>query len=185
MFFFRVLYEHMVTTQREKYRLKNSKESFSPQQLEDAQQEYDEEATLFIFRLKSLKQGQSRSLLTQAVRHHSAQVLMPSTSLLTFFFMLNWVFKIFYIFPPHWKQLSFFRKGIKSLEAVEPHVKLIAEKQHIDYQFSGLEDYETDSDNNDESVNDRHDDGELSFDYGQTEQGADIVSASRNSMEVK
>ncbi|CAA6660004.1 unnamed protein product [Spirodela intermedia] len=153
----RVLYEHMVTTQREKGRLKNSKESFSPQQLQDAQQEYDEEATLFIFRLKSLKQGQSRSLLTQAVRHHSAQ------------------------------QLSFFRKGIKSLEAVEPHVKLIAEKQHIDYQFSGLEDYDTDSDNNDESVNDQHDanyDGELSFDYGQNEQGADVVSASRNSMEL-
>jgi len=30
---------------------------------------------LFVFRLKSLKQGQSRSLLTQAARHYAAQVV--------------------------------------------------------------------------------------------------------------
>lgn len=62
--------------QREKGRSKDGKgESFSIQQLQEAHNEYDEEATLFVFRLKSLKQGQSRSLLTQAARHHAAQVL--------------------------------------------------------------------------------------------------------------
>lgn len=45
--------------------------------------------------------------------------------------------------------MNFFRKGLKSLEAVEPHVRMVAELQHIDYQFSGLED----------------DDGEGSFEY--------------------
>ncbi|MQM08059.1 hypothetical protein Taro_040914 [Colocasia esculenta] len=154
--FCREVYEYMLATQNERGRSKSSRESISPQKLQTAQEDYDEEATLFVFRLKSLKQGQSRSLLTQAARHHSAQ-------------------------------LSFFRKGTKSLEAVEPHVKLIAEKQHIDYQFSGLEDYDTDGDENEDGVNDSYgtnDDGELSFDYGQNEQGHDVVSTSRNSMEI-
>ena len=67
----------MITRRREKGRLKSSEgESFSSQQLQDARDEYDEEATLFVFRLKSLKQGQSRSLLTQAARHHAAQVFV-------------------------------------------------------------------------------------------------------------
>ena len=61
--------------QKEKGRPKSGKgENFSMQQLQVAHDEYDEEATLFVFRLKSLKQGQSRSLLTQAARHHAAQV---------------------------------------------------------------------------------------------------------------
>ena len=71
--FYRVMYESMVT-KRDKGRHRNSKDSFSLQQLQNAQQEYEEEATLFVFRLQSLRQGQSRSLLTQAVRHHSSQV---------------------------------------------------------------------------------------------------------------
>lgn len=49
-------------------------DSFSYEQVKQAQDEYNEEATLFVFRLKSLKQGQFRSLLTQATRHHAAQV---------------------------------------------------------------------------------------------------------------
>jgi hypothetical protein len=66
---------HMMTRQREKGRSRSGKGgSFSLQQVETARDEYDEEATLFVFRLKSLKQGQSRSLLTQAARHHAAQV---------------------------------------------------------------------------------------------------------------
>lgn len=66
----------MLTAQREKGRSKHSKgESFSSQQLKDAQEAFEEEANLFVFRLKSLKQGQSRSLLTQAARHHAAQVI--------------------------------------------------------------------------------------------------------------
>lgn len=71
----RSVYEYMVMRQREKGRSKSGKgETFSLQQLQEAHDEYDQEATLFVFRLKSLKQGQSRSLLTQAARHHAAQV---------------------------------------------------------------------------------------------------------------
>uniref|UniRef100_A0A6N2M4V3 BAR domain-containing protein n=1 Tax=Salix viminalis TaxID=40686 RepID=A0A6N2M4V3_SALVM len=86
----RDVYEYMVK-QKEKVRGRIGKgESVSMQQMQAALDEYDEEATLFVFRLKSLKQGQSRSLLTQAARHHAAQ-------------------------------LCFFKKALKSLEAVEPH----------------------------------------------------------------
>ncbi|MED6167740.1 hypothetical protein PIB30_005709 [Stylosanthes scabra] len=152
----RDVYEYMVKKYMEKGRSKGGKgETFSLEQLQNARDEYDQEATLFVFRLKSLKQGQSRSLLTQAARHHAAQ-------------------------------LSFFEKAFKSLEEVEPHVKSVAEQQHIDYQFSGLEvedGYEEDGDDDDNSENDENDDGELSFDYGQNEQEQD-VSTSRNSMEL-
>lgn len=72
---FRHVYEYMMAEQREKGRSRSTKgDSFSSQQLQTAHDEYDEEATLFVFRLKSLKQGQFRSLLTQAARHHAAQV---------------------------------------------------------------------------------------------------------------
>ncbi|KAH9310570.1 hypothetical protein KI387_025605, partial [Taxus chinensis] len=36
-------------------------------------------------------------------------------------------------------QLQLFRKGLSSLEALEPHLKQIAEEQHIDYQLSELD----------------------------------------------
>ncbi|PRQ54322.1 putative AH domain-containing protein [Rosa chinensis] len=150
----REVYEYMVAQQKEKGRSKRGKgESFTLQQLQVAREEYDEEATLCVFRLKSLKQGQARSLLTQAARHHAAQ-------------------------------LNFFRKGLKSLEAVEPHVRLVTEEQHIEYQFSGLEDDgEDDGADHGENSNDSIEDGELSFDYRPSKQGME-VSASRNSMEV-
>jgi len=89
------------------------------------------------------------------------------------------------------KQLSFFRKAVKSLEEIEPHVKLVTELQHIDYPFSGLGDDSwddtVDDDNDgydtyeskDESGSD--DDGELSFDYGQSDQ----EHVSTKSMEVR
>lgn len=99
-----------------------------------------------------------------------------------------------FFFSCYWNQLNFFRKGIKSLEAIEPHVKMVAEKQHIDYQFSGLEDYETEDDDDDdddddtdndgisvEDGSDATDNGELSFDYGQNEPAHDPVSAYRDS----
>ncbi|KAF7836802.1 uncharacterized protein G2W53_011661 [Senna tora] len=72
----RELYEYMMARYRERgSRSRGGKgESVSLQQLQMARDEYDEEATLFVFRLKSLKQGQSRSLLTQAARHHAAQL---------------------------------------------------------------------------------------------------------------
>ena len=85
------------------------------------------------------------------------------------------------------QQLCFFEKAVKSLETVEPHVKSVTEQQHIDYQFSGLEEEDgdegEDGDDDDENEYDENDDGELSFDYGQNEQEQD-VSTSRNSMEV-
>lgn len=147
----RTVYEYMMAAQKEKGRSRGNRENFSSQQLQTAHDEYDEEATLFVFRLKSLKQGQSRSLLTQAARHHAAQ-------------------------------LNLFRKGLKSLEAVEPHVKQVADQQHIDYQFSGLEDDEGD-DGYDDDGYDANDDGELSFDYGENDHLQD-ASTSRVSMEL-
>ncbi|KAK9108560.1 hypothetical protein Syun_024571 [Stephania yunnanensis] len=149
----RIVYEHIMAAQKEKGRPRGTKgESSVSQQLLTAHDEYDQEATLFIFRLKSLKQGQSRSLLTQAARHHAAQ-------------------------------LNFFRKGLKYLETVEPHVKVVAENQHIDYQFSGLEDdYGEDGDGDDDG-SDANDDGELSFDYGQNDHVQDVPT-SRTSMEL-
>ncbi|GLT57162.1 hypothetical protein SLA2020_301500 [Shorea laevis] len=142
----RNVYEYMVTQQKEKGRLKG--ETFTPQQLQTAHDEYNEEATLCVFRLKSLKQGQSRSLLTQAARHHAAQ-------------------------------LNFFRKGLKSVEEVETHVRMITEKQHIDYQFSGLEDDDGEDGDNSYHTNES---GELSFEA--SEKGFDVTTAPSNSMEV-
>lgn len=81
-------------------------------------------------------------------------------------------------------QLNLFRKGVKSLEAVEPHVRLAAEQQHIDHQFSALEeeDYLVE-DENDDDYNDSHD-GELSFDYGENKEAEESGNASRNHTEV-
>ncbi|XP_039026080.1 uncharacterized protein At2g33490-like [Hibiscus syriacus] len=146
----RNVYEYLVAQQKEKGRSKGGKgETFTLQQLQTARDEYDEVATLCVFRLKSLKQGQSRSLVTQAARHHAAQ-------------------------------LNFFRKGLKTLEAIEPHLRQVTEQQHIDYQFCGLEDDEDDG----EIAYDPNKEGELSFDYRANEKGVDVTSASRNSMEV-
>ncbi|KAI4373757.1 hypothetical protein MLD38_011841 [Melastoma candidum] len=147
----RTTYEYMICKQKEKNRSKSGKgENFSMQQLQDAHEQFDEEVTLFMFRLKSLKQGQSRSLLTQAARHHAAQ-------------------------------LRFFKKALKSLEGVEPHVEYVTEQQHIDYPFDGLDD-EDDDDMDDDSY-DTNDDGELSFDYAQSHtEGA--ASPIQQSMEL-
>ncbi|KAL2320355.1 hypothetical protein Fmac_029324 [Flemingia macrophylla] len=152
----REVYEYMVAQQKEKGKSKSSKgENITIQQLHAAHDEYEEEATFCAFRLKSLKQGQSRSLLTQAARHHAAQ-------------------------------LNFFRKGLKSLEAVEPHVRMVAERQHIDYQFRGLEDDGVeDGDDEDGNDFDAVEGGELSFDYRSNKYGPYIVSSSPNSAEVE
>ncbi|XP_052185728.1 uncharacterized protein At2g33490 [Diospyros lotus] len=159
----RSVYDDMIMRQKEKGKLRGSKgESFHSKELLAAHEDFEAEATLFVFRLKSLKQGQSRSLLTQAARHHAAQ-------------------------------LCFFRKAVKSLEIVEPHVKLVTEQQRIDYHFAGLKDGDSD-DSNDEDDSDDYDedgdynvrnDGELSFDYGQNDKVPNVVSALRSSMEEK
>ncbi|XP_045796046.1 uncharacterized protein At2g33490-like isoform X1 [Trifolium pratense] len=134
----REVYEYMVAQQKEKGKSKSGKgENITLQHLQAAHAEYEEEATLCAFRLKSLKQGQSRSLLTQAARHHAAQ-------------------------------LNFFRKGLKSLEAVEPHVRMVAGVQHIDYQFSSLEDDDGEGsfeDDVNEYEYEATEGGELSFNY--------------------
>ncbi|XP_031115573.1 uncharacterized protein At2g33490-like [Ipomoea triloba] len=146
----REAYDHLIQKYREKGKLRGTKgECFSSHKLQAAYDEYDNGANVFVLRMKSLRQGQSLSLLTQASRHHAAQ-------------------------------LSFFRKAVKYLEEIEPHVKLVTELQHIDYPFSGLGDDSwddtVDDDNDgydtyeskDESGSD--DDGELSFDHGQSDQ---------------
>lgn len=146
----RSMYDHMVAQQREKGRSKSGKmEVFSSQQLKAACDEYIEEATLCIFRLKSLKQGQCRSLVTQAARHYASQ-------------------------------LNFFRKGLRSLEAVEPHIRLIAEKHHIDFGLTELDEGEDDGVNSFESNGDR----EPSFDLRTNKQGREALLTSKNSMEV-
>ncbi|XVF59976.1 hypothetical protein PTKIN_Ptkin08bG0005500 [Pterospermum kingtungense] len=147
----RDVYGHMLRQHKEKGRSKSGKgETFTLQQLQTARDEYDEVAKLCVFRLKSLKKGQSRSLLTQAAHHHAAQ-------------------------------LNFFKKGLKSLEAIEPHVRQVTEQQHIDFQFSGLED---DDGEDGEIAYDPNEDGELSFDYRANEKGVEATSVSGNSMEI-
>ncbi|KAM0905420.1 hypothetical protein ACQ4PT_017395 [Festuca glaucescens] len=149
----REVYEAMRASYREKGQSKNSKiEQLSTEELQASFLEYQEDAALFIFRLKSLKQGQFHSLLTQAARHHASQ-------------------------------LSFFRRGLKCLEALEPHVKAIAEKHHIDYQSISLEDNESDNDGSSSYKESCSDDGELSFDYEINDTDQDFI-ASRGSMDL-
>ena len=65
----------MVARHSEKGKSKGGKgESFTSEQVQAAREDYDEVARLCVFRVESLKQGQCRSLLTQAARHHAAQV---------------------------------------------------------------------------------------------------------------
>ncbi|KAF3617560.1 putative inactive shikimate kinase like 1, chloroplastic-like isoform X1 [Capsicum annuum] len=122
-------------------------ENFTSQQLQAAREDYEETARLCIFRVQSLKQGQCRSLLTQAARHHGAQ-------------------------------LNFFRKGLKSLESVEPQIRMVAENQHIDYQPVELDDSEDGG-----KSYEPNDDGELSFDYRKNKQEPNDSFPLRDSME--
>ncbi|XP_075515246.1 uncharacterized protein At2g33490-like isoform X1 [Primulina tabacum] len=70
----REMFEYMVGQLQEKGKLRHGKgETFTAQQVHAVREEYDEAARLCVFRVESLKQGQCRSLLTQAVRHHAAQ----------------------------------------------------------------------------------------------------------------
>lgn len=72
---FREAYEYMMAQHRDKGKLKSGKGDNSVmQKLQEAQDEYNEVARLCAFRVKSLKEGQCRSLLAQAARHHAAQV---------------------------------------------------------------------------------------------------------------
>lgn len=65
-------------------------------------------------------------------------------------------------------------------------MRLVTEQQHIEYQFSGLEDYDgEDGDDDDENGSDANDHRELSFDLRPHKQGLDVIPTSRNSMEVR
>ncbi|KAL2455569.1 Uncharacterized protein Fot_57427 [Forsythia ovata] len=148
----REMFEYMVGQYKEKGRSKHGKgETFTSMQLQTVGEEYDEAARLCIFRVESLKQGQCQSLLTQAARHHAAQ-------------------------------LNFFRKGLQSLEAVEQHIKNVADRQHIDYELRGLDDGE--DGHGERNRFEANDVGELSFDYRQNQQELDHAFISRNSMEI-
>ncbi|KAI8526789.1 hypothetical protein RHMOL_Rhmol12G0023800 [Rhododendron molle] len=133
----RSVYEYVLQKYREKGRSKSSKgENYSSQDVKAAHDDFDQEATMFVFRL------------------------------------------------------CFFKKAFKMLEAVEPHVQLVTERQHIDYQFSGLEDNDSDNDDSsddDDDEDDRDynvkDDGELSFDYGKNDKGQNVIATPRSSME--
>ncbi|EFH46911.1 DNA binding protein [Arabidopsis lyrata subsp. lyrata] len=147
--------KHMIMEHvKDKVQVKGSKgERLIRRQLETARDELQDEATLCIFRLKSLKEGQARSLLTQAARHHTAQMHM-------------------------------FFAGLKSLEAVEQHVKIAAGRQHIDCELSdhGNEmDCSEDNDDDDRLVNR---DGELSFDYITSEQRVEVISTPHGLMKM-
>ncbi|CAA2982821.1 Hypothetical predicted protein [Olea europaea subsp. europaea] len=148
----REMLEHMVTQYRERGRSRLGKgENFTSEKLQAVREEYDEATRLCVFRVESLKQGQCRSLLTQAARHHTAQ-------------------------------LNFFRKALLSLETVEQHIKVVAEKQHIDCQLYGLDGAE-DADNEGNSFKTNYD-GELSINYRQDKQEIDNVSTLGNSTEI-
>ncbi|CAH8361049.1 unnamed protein product [Eruca vesicaria subsp. sativa] len=114
-----------------------------------AYNEFHEDATMCIFRLKSLKKGQARSLLTQAVRHHTAQM------------------RLFYT-------------GMKSLDAVERHVRVSAEKQHIDCDLSVHENEVEGSENDDDDDDGQYSnsEGEVSLAYRENEQRVDAASIS-------
>ena len=72
---------------------------------------------------------------------------------------------------------------MKCLEALEPQVKEIAEKQHIDYQFSGLEDDVSDNGDYSSDQDGCSDNGDLSFDYEINDKDQDFLP-SRGSMDV-
>ncbi|KAL2323795.1 hypothetical protein Fmac_022853 [Flemingia macrophylla] len=150
----RQVYESMLTRYRERGRSRSGKaEGVSLQQLQIAQDEYDEDATLFVFRLKSLKQGQSWSLLTQAARHHAAQLCFFKKAV-----------KSLETAEPH-------VKSVTEQHHIDYHfIGIEGENENED------------DDNDDDSV-DENDDGELSFDYAQNEHEQDVSSTFENSME--
>ncbi|XP_042383938.1 uncharacterized protein At2g33490-like isoform X1 [Zingiber officinale] len=145
----RELYKNMLEAHRGKGRSKHSKENSSAKELQEAQANYEDEAAWFVFRLQSLKKGQFQSLLTQATRHHAAQ-------------------------------LNFFRKGLKTLEMVEPQVKTVANQHHIDYNVNDLED---DGSDNDDDNTYGSDDEDLSFEYQKNFLEENAVSTFRNTIE--
>lgn len=144
----REVYEYMIQRHKEKGRPKTIKgESFTLQQLQTAREEYDDEATLFVFRLKSLKQGQSHSLLTQAARHHAAQLCFFKKAL---------------------QSLEAVEPDVKSLTE-QQHI----DYRFSGLEDNSVDDGNNDGVDDDDGY-DEGDDGELSFDYGQNDHDQDI-----------
>ncbi|KAG7025223.1 hypothetical protein SDJN02_11718, partial [Cucurbita argyrosperma subsp. argyrosperma] len=149
----REVYEYMRLRHKEKGRSKSVKgESFTLQQLQTAREEYDDEATLFVFRLKSLKQGQSHSLLTQAARHHATQLCFFKKAL---------------------QSLEAVEPHVKSLTE-QQHIDYRFSGLEDDSVDDGNNDGVDDDDGYDDG-----DDGELSFDYGQNDHDQDTLRNSK------
>ncbi|XP_023514425.1 uncharacterized protein At2g33490-like [Cucurbita pepo subsp. pepo] len=149
----REVYEYMRLRHKEKGRSKTVKgESFTLQQLQTAREEYDDEATLFVFRLKSLKQGQSHSLLTQAARHHATQLCFFKKAL---------------------QSLEAVEPHVKSLTE-QQHIDYRFSGLEDDSVDDGNNDGVDDDDGYDDG-----DDGELSFDYGQNDHDQDTLRNSK------
>ncbi|KAG9150653.1 hypothetical protein Leryth_008116 [Lithospermum erythrorhizon] len=71
----RLAHEEALKIHKEMGKLKSGKvDRFPSQNLQAASDDYDQEVNSLLFRMRSLKQGQYRSLLTQAARHHAAQL---------------------------------------------------------------------------------------------------------------
>eukprot|EP00249_Psilotum_nudum_P023808 c28987_g2_i1 orf=564-2393(+) len=76
----RYLYNHL-RAQKPKGKIKNGKGDAIDKQLLSAKEELDELAMILGFRLQSFKQGRRLSLITQAVRYHTAQMNLFRKSL--------------------------------------------------------------------------------------------------------
>lgn len=174
---FRETYRSILVASGGKRRPSHSQEKISTKELLEAKANYEDEAAQFIFRIKSLKKGQFQSLLTQATRHHAAQVLLTSLSCTGNMLLLHQMLSL--ILPFSESQLSFFRKGLKALEMVESQVKAVADRHHINYSVSDLED---DSSDNDDTYS--SDDEGLSFDCQRSYQEPNVVYTSGNYIEV-
>ncbi|ESQ51946.1 hypothetical protein EUTSA_v10016385mg [Eutrema salsugineum] len=152
----RNVYEGMLARQREKGRSKGGKgETFSTQQLQEAHDEYDNETTLFVFRLKSLKQGQTRSLLTQAARHHAAQLCFFKKA-------LNSLEEV----EPHVQMVT-------ESQHIDYHFSGLED-----------DDGDDDIENNEEDGSEVQDDGELSFEYRVNDKDQDADSSAGVSSEL-
>lgn len=158
----RMVYEDMIPKSRGKGRSRSSKgDSFSVRELQAAQDEYDEEASMFVFRMKSLKGGQSRSLLTQASRHHAAQMCF---------------------FRKASKSLEAIDPHVESVTA-RHHIAYHFDGLKDEDDFSGGDDLDEDYTDDTDDDSDSRDDNELSFDHGHANHSQDN-SITKDSMEL-
>ncbi|CAN7016986.1 unnamed protein product [Brassica oleracea var. botrytis] len=159
IFTYRDVVKHMmkdkVHMMKDKVHLKGGKgERLVRRQLETARDELQDEATLCIFRLKSLKEGQARSLLTQAARHHTAQMHMFLAGL---------------------KSLEAGEQQVR-IAAKRQHIDC-----ELSDDGNEIECSEDDNDDDDRHVNR---DGELSFEYITSGQRVEALPTPQGSMKI-